>query len=55
MNLETLINECTNKNIKSLLIKLVNRGDNLQVYANDDENVSGQYVVGIGGYTVTRR
>ncbi len=54
MDIQKLINTCTNDAIKALLIKLV-RGDNLHVYANDDANALGQYVVSHGGYAVLRK
>ena len=40
---------------KVLLERLVNRGDNLCIYANNDPKVSGKYVTGHGGYTVIRK
>ncbi|GHG07207.1 hypothetical protein [Thalassotalea marina] len=55
MDIQTLISTCSNSAIKSLLAKLIARGDILWVYGNDNANVKGQYVVGYGGYTVTRR
>jgi hypothetical protein len=55
MDIQTLINTCTNDAIKAMLIKLVNKGDNLHIYANDDANALGRYVVSYGGYTVVRK
>ena len=55
MDIQTLINTCTNNAIKALLIKLVNRGDNLHAHASDEVNALGQYVVCYGGYTVVRK
>jgi hypothetical protein len=55
MDIQSLINSCTNNAVKALLTKLVAKGENIHVYANDDVNVSGQYVVSYGGYTVTRK
>jgi len=55
MTIQALISTCKNAAIKTLLIKLVNRGDNLHVYANDDASALGQYVVDYCGYTVVRK
>ena len=54
MNIREFIQGCENESIKAIVIKNLDRGDKLKVYSNDDRNVRGQYVVGYGGYTVTR-
>ena len=54
ITIESFLDYCDNKAVKALVLKLLKRGDTLQVHTNESTYIKGQYVVSHGSYTVTK-